>query len=235
MSVFTRTTRSEPAGAMSAANIQRLGGSAALTQTLLLIVVMSMFGFVLPRQGFTPDQFTDFTKVVPIIPSFDVVNSVAIVRGFDFVLLALALFQRSAALAPHRMLLVLVGAGMTATLLCAQGMIGLAGWAALLQHPDTQAVAGAAVQAVSQSLIDAAFVTQGVVAILVGWASAETRTLPAALAWLIIAGGVLILIIPAVSMALVPAMVAWLAWTAWLGIELVRQPQIDPLIAGEHA
>jgi hypothetical protein len=185
--------------------IQRIGGYAALIQAVLLIVLTVMFGVVLPSQGFLPNDFGDFSKVVPVMSTFNIVNLVAVLRSFVFLLIVLGVRERTQTGSLARMPLAMIGAVVASTLLLAQGMMGLLGWPILLQHPSDAPTAGLALQAVSQSLISGATVAEGWTVLLFGWAAWTSKTLPAPLSSLVMASGVLALLEPVIGIALLPA------------------------------
>ncbi len=204
-------------------NMQRIGAYAALIQGLLILIAMAMFGVVLPSQGFlVQTDFGNFAKVVPVIPSFTVINVVAVLRSFVFLLVILAVRERIQSAAPNRMRLAVIGASIASTLLLAQGMMNFIGWPVLLQNPSAASTAGLAFQAVSQSLIDSALFAEGWVSLLFGWAALTSKTLSAPLSIIVMLSGVLALFVPVFGILLLPAIVLWIVWNFWLGIALLQ-------------
>ena len=202
--------------------MQRMGAYAALMEGLLLVVGMAMFAVVLPSQGFLPSDFTDFSKVAPIIPSFNVINVIAVLRSVVFLTVILAVSDRIQAVAPNRMRLAVFGASVVSTLLLAQGMLNIIGWPILLQNPSAATTAGVAFQAVSQSLIDSAQFVEGWVALLFGWAALASKTFSAPFSIIVMLSGVLALLVPLSGIVVVFAIPLWIIWNFWLGIVLLR-------------
>ena len=205
---------------------QRLGAYAVLMEGLLIAIVMVMFGVVLPSQGFVPTDFTNFAKVAPIIPSFNVVNVIVVLRSIVFPVVVLALRDRMAAAAPDLGRVAVIGAGIASALLLAQGMLNLMGWPVLLQNPSAAPTAGVAVQAVSQSLIDGSQFAEGWVAVLVGWAALSSKSFSAPLSSVILLSGVLSILAPFIAIALPVAIVLWVVWHFWLGIALLHSGSV---------
>jgi hypothetical protein len=116
--------------------IQRAGGYAALVQGLLIVVVAVLFAVVLPGRGFSAtDDVSDWSKLVPVMPIFGVVNAVAIVRSITFLVVILGVADVLQNTAPARTRLAIVSACIGSTLFLAQGMLGFSAWPILLQNP----------------------------------------------------------------------------------------------------
>lgn len=212
-------------------NIQRIGGYAALFQGLLLLVLFAMFVVVLPSQGFLLRDFGDFSKVIPVMPSFNIVNAIAVLRSFVFLLIILAVRERIQTGAPNRMRLAVIGASIASTLLLAQGMMGIVGWPILIQNPSVAPTAGLALQAVSWSLINSAFIAEGWTSMLFGWAALTSRTLSAPLSIIVMLSGALGLFAPAVGVLVIAGIVLFIVWSVWLGIALLQGAPV-PSAAG---
>ena len=204
-------------------SLQRAGGYAALVQGLLIVVVAALFAVVLPGRGFSAtDDLGNWAKLVPVMPVFGVVNAVAILRSVAYVVVILgagALLQDGA---PARARVAVASACIGSTLFLAQGMLGVSAWPILLRDPAAAPVAGAAVQAISQSLVGAALFAQGWVVVLIGWAGLSTRKLSLPLSAVMVVAGALCILAFLAGTILLAAMVLTLLWTVWLGAELLR-------------
>ncbi len=203
-------------------NFERAGGYAAIIQGLLLAVLFAMFVIVLPQQGFIPTDFGNYSKIVPVLGSFAVVNVIAVARSFVLLVIILALYERMRAGAPNAIRLAAAGAGLASTLLLAQGMLGITGWPILLQNPSAAPTAAVAFQAVSQSLLTASLLAEGIALALVGRAAMVTGSLSTPLSSVILFTGMVIALIFIVGFLIIPGLVLYTVTSLWLGFALLK-------------
>lgn len=203
--------------------IQRAAGYAALVQGVLMLIVAGMFAVVLPARGFsTASDFTNWSKLVPVMSTYNVVNVVAVLRSVVFLAVILGAIEWIQPGAPSLARLAATGACAGSALFLAQGMLGIVAWPILRHTPQDAQTAGTAIQALSQSLVTAGIFAQGWVILLIGWAGWSGRRLSRPLSGVMILAGVLGVASFIAAALVMAAMALTIVWTVWLGIALLR-------------
>ena len=203
--------------------IQRAAGYAALIQGVLLLIVAVLFAVILPARGFsTASDFTVWSKLVPVMSTYNVVNALAVLRSVVFLAVILGAVEWVQAGAPSLARLSAMGACVGSALFLAQGMLGIVAWPILRQMPQEAQTAGTAIQALSQSLATAGIFAEGWVVLLIGWVAWSGQRFSRPLSGVMILAGVLGVASFLATALVMAAMALTIVWTFWLGITLVR-------------
>lgn len=208
---------------------RNVGGIVAIIQAVFFFLLLVDFGAILPGQGLPPDALGDPTKVLPQINStgFLIGEIATVVFAVSIILVVLAVYERLEARAPALLRLAVIAATVSSVLFLANGMIAFGGSDLANVYAQDKASAQAAYHAffvIRNGLLNGAIFAASLSAL--SWSVAAMRNggLSTALSYVVLLGaiaGLVSLVVPPVVILL---FVVNTIWSAWLGIELMREP-----------
>jgi hypothetical protein len=210
-------------------NLQKTGAVASMLLGMLFIGYIGLLTIVLPAQGLGPGTLNSPATGIPfvalsVLPL--VIDGIYIGIALVFLLLTLALHDRLRSDAPA-MMPISAAAGLLASgLFLIYAMINIVGnpiAVSMYQH-DTLAggIIYVTLRATANAINAAALFAAGWALLLAGWSGRATKVLPNALGYLMVGGGLAMI----VSFVLLPVGLLGVllvpVWSIWLGMMLLR-------------
>ena len=212
-------------------NSQKVGGLAAVIQSILFLITLIFVFVVLPGQGLAgPEAFNDPALALDSAvqsPMLALFNWLDVAFAVTTVIIVLALHERLQANSPTLIRFATTAGFAAGVLLLLLGMIGFSAVSELarlsVQNPAGAEIAYIAVNAVINSLRPANTFAYGWWVLLVSWVALQSGgALPKPLSYLGLLFGVMGILTFAIPLLGFLGIIVGLIWFGWLGIVLIR-------------
>jgi hypothetical protein len=212
--------------------LQKTAGVASIIQALGFVVVLFFVLVLLPIIGIRPGDLNSPDKVLPVItsPVLKVYYSLFLVFGLTLIV-TLGVYDRLQGNPPALMQVALAAALASAVFWISYGMFGSAMVSTLrslnAQNPSLTQGSFVSATIVINGLLNSAPFAGSLNILLWGWAVIQTRKLPAALGYIVVAAGLLRLIsffVPSRLGSLLNTveLILNIIWGLWLGVVLLQ-------------